>query len=124
MSKQSDLVKNDVVKKTVYDKLAAKINNIGTSGPVEKLHYNAKISQIGNKTPRISGLATNAELTAIKSDVEGKIPNISSLVKKTDYSTKITATVKKLTDHNCDKHITTPEFNKFTADKQDKHEQT
>ena len=31
LSKQSDVVKNDVVKKTVYDKLVAKVNNIDTS---------------------------------------------------------------------------------------------
>ena len=44
------------------------------------------------------------------------IANISSLVKKTDYDTKISETEKKLTDHNHDKYITTPEFNKFTAE--------
>ena len=32
LSKLSDLVKNDVVKKTVYDKLVAKVNSIDTSG--------------------------------------------------------------------------------------------
>ena len=31
LSKLSDVVKNDVVKKTVYDKLAAKVNSIDTS---------------------------------------------------------------------------------------------
>ena len=31
LSKLSDVVKNDVVKKTVYDKLVAKVNNIDTS---------------------------------------------------------------------------------------------
>ena len=31
LSKQSDVVKNDVVKKAVYDKLLAKVNNIDTS---------------------------------------------------------------------------------------------
>ena len=31
LSKLSDVVKNDVVKKAVYDKLAAKINNIDAS---------------------------------------------------------------------------------------------
>ena len=39
-----------------------------------------------------------------------------SLVKKTDYNTKITEIEKKLTAHNHDKYITTPEFNKLTAD--------
>ena len=36
------------------------------------------------------------------------MPNISSLVKKTDYDTKITEIEKKITDHNQDKYITTP----------------
>ena len=31
LSKLSDVVKNDVVEKTVYDKLVAKVNNIDTS---------------------------------------------------------------------------------------------
>ena len=31
LSKLSDVVKNDFVKKTVYDKLVAKVNNIDTS---------------------------------------------------------------------------------------------
>ena len=39
------------------------------------------------------------------------MPNISSLVKKTDFNTKITEIGKELTDHNHDKYITTSEFN-------------
>ena len=31
LSKLSDVVKNDVVKKTEYDKLVGKVNNINTS---------------------------------------------------------------------------------------------
>ena len=38
------------------------------------------------------------------------------LVKKTDSNTKITDIEKKLTDHNHDKYITTPEFNTLAAD--------
>ena len=53
----------------------------------------------------------------LKSDLENKIPNISSLVKKKkDYNTKITEIEKKLTDLNHDKYITTSEFNKLTAE--------
>ena len=85
LSKLSDVVKYDVVKKTVYDKLAAKVNSIDTSVFVlktnydrDKSTYNTKITEIEGKTPSISDLATNAALTA----VENKIPNISSLVKK------------------------------------------
>ena len=43
--------------------------------------------------------------------MENKIPDVSSLVKNTYYNTKITEIEKKLTDHNHDKYITTPEFN-------------
>ena len=35
--------------------------------------------------------------------------------KKTDYDTKISEIETKLTDHNHNKYITTPEFNNFTA---------
>ena len=134
LSKLCDVVKNDVGKKSVYDKLVAKVNSIDTggfilkakydtdkkelenkildiSGLVKKTDYNAKITKIEGKIPSISGLATNAALTA----VENKIPNISSLVKKTDYNTKITEIEKKLTDHDHDKYITTSEFNTLAA---------
>ena len=50
----------------------------GAIGLVNKLDYNAKIAEIENKVPSISGLARNAALTAI----ESKITNISSLIKK------------------------------------------
>ena len=134
LSKLSDVVKNDVVVKTVYDKLVTKINSIDTSSFVLKTNYDrdnseienkipdnsglvkkadcsTKITEIEDKMPRISGFATNATLTA----VENKIPNISSLVQKSDYNTKITEIEKELTDHNHNKYITTPEFNNMAA---------
>ena len=36
-------------------------------------------------------------------------------LKKTDYDTKISDIEKKITDHNHDKYITTPEFNTMTT---------
>ena len=75
------------------------------------MDYNAKITEIEGKTLSISGLATNAALTTD----ESKIPNISGLVKLTDYKIKITEIEKKLTGHNHDKYITTPEFNILAA---------
>ena len=39
-----------------------------------------------------------------------------SLLKKTNYKTKITETENKLNNHNHDKYITTPEFNTLAAD--------
>ena len=101
LSKLSDVVKNDVVKKTDYDKLVPKVDNIDTSGfllkydtdesefenkisdtsdLVKNTDYDAKIADIEGKIPDVSNLATKFALTA----VENKIPDVSSLVKKTD----------------------------------------
>ena len=83
-----------------------------TSELVKKLGFNAKIVEIENKIPSVSGLAADAALTA----VENKIPNVSNLVKKKpDYNTKINETEKKLTDHEHDKYITIPEFSNLAA---------
>ena len=41
LSKLSNAVKNDDVKKTVYDKLVGKVNNIETSGFLLKTKYDA-----------------------------------------------------------------------------------
>ena len=135
LSELSDVSKNDVVKKAVYGKLAAKVNNIDistfvlktkydrdkskienkipdTSGLVKKTDYNIKIIEIENKIADASILATKSALTT----VENKTPEVSSFVKKTDYNTKITEIEKKLTDHNHDKYITTPEFNTLADD--------
>ena len=40
LSKLSDMVKNDVVNKTDYNKLVTKVDNIDTSGVVKKTDYN------------------------------------------------------------------------------------
>ena len=126
LSKLSDVVKNDVARKAVYDKLVAKVNNIDTTDFVLKTKYQtnktelekkipdvtnfdkkAKLTELENKIPDVSNLGTKTALTA----VENKIPSVSYLVKKTDYDTKIIEIEKKLTDHNHDKYVTTPEFN-------------
>ena len=64
------------------------------------------------KKSSISGLVTTSAVTAVKN----KISNASSLVKKIDYDTKVSECKKKLTDHKHDKYISTPEFNKLTAE--------
>ena len=61
---------------------------------------------------KISNLGTTTALTT----VENKIPNVSNLVKKTDYNTKVTEIEKKLNNHDHDKYIDTPEFNKLAGD--------
>ena len=71
----------------------------------------AKLTELENKIPDISSLATKTSLTA----VENKIHSISSHAKKTDYNIKITKVKNKL-NHNHDKYIDTSEFNKLAAD--------
>ena len=125
LSRISNAVKTDVVKKTVYNKLVAEVKNIDTSGfvlktkydtdksdleknisdankkipdtsrLVQKFDYNAKITEIENKIPSITALATTSALIAS----ENKIPDVSSLVKKTDQDTKISEIEKNISDH-------------------------
>ena len=49
LSKLSDVVKNDVVKRDVYDKLVAKVNNIDTSYFVLKTKYNDDKTELEKK---------------------------------------------------------------------------
>ena len=66
LSKLSNVVKNDVVKKADYNKLVTEINNIDTSGLVKKTDCNTKISEIEGKIPHISNLATKTALTTVE----------------------------------------------------------
>ena len=66
MSKLSDVVKINLIKKDVYDKLVAKVDNIDTNDFVLKTKYSTD-----------------------KTEWEKKICDTSDLVKKIDYNTKI-----------------------------------
>ena len=71
LSKLSDVVKNDVVKKDVYDKLVAKVNaiplnNIDTSRFVLKTEYDRDKLELENKIPDTSGLVKKTD-TILKS---------------------------------------------------------
>ena len=98
-----------------------------------KMKYmNAKINDVKGEISSITNLATNPSISAKINEfkgeipnitttavttVENKIPNVSNLVKKTDYNTKISKIENKIaTDHNHDKYITTQEFNKLTSE--------
>ena len=50
-----------------------------------------KLTELENKIPDVSSLATKTALTA----VENKIPDVSSFIKKTNYDTKISELEKK-----------------------------
>ena len=73
LSKQSNVVDNDVVKKTMYDKLVTKVNAIVTSGFVLKTKYDAdklvlekKISGAVKKIPDISGFVNKKRIIMLK----------------------------------------------------------
>ena len=74
------------------------------SALVKKADYKSTITEIESKIPSISGLDTNAALTA----VENKIPDVNSLVIKTDYNPK-SVEIESI-------YITTADYIKFTKD--------
>ena len=66
LAKLSNVVKNDVIKKTEYNKLVTKVDNIDTTGFVLKTKYDTDKSDLEKKI----------------SDVDKKITDTGSLVKK------------------------------------------
>ena len=56
----------------------SKLSNVVTNEVVKKTDYNTKITEIENKIPDTSNLATKAALTTVKNE----IPDTSSLVKR------------------------------------------
>ena len=56
LSKLSNVVNNEFVKKTVYDKLAAQVNNIDTSRFVLNTKYDTGKSSLEKKIPDTNGL--------------------------------------------------------------------
>ena len=66
LSKISNVIKNNVVKKTVYDKLVTKVNATDTSGFVLKTQFNNNKSVLEKKT----------------NDADKKLLDISVLVQK------------------------------------------
>ena len=98
--KLSDVVKNNVVKKDVY---------------------NAKIKNIEDKIPDITNLATNTTLNAKENEVKNEISSITNLATTSalsaDYNTKTNEIENKITtDHDHDKYISTQEFTKLTGE--------
>ena len=81
LSKLSIAVKNDV-KKVVYDKLAAKVNNIDTSDFVLKTKFQTGKTELEKKIPDVTGFVQKTKLT----ELENKIRDVSSLATKTALS--------------------------------------
>ena len=68
-AKLSNVVNNDVVKNTVYDKLVAKVDNFDTTGSVLKTTYDTDKLDLEKKI----------------SDADKKIPDRSDLAKKNRF---------------------------------------
>ena len=66
LSKLSDVVKNDIVRKTVYDKLVAKVNNIYTTVFVLKTKYDTDKSELEKKILYVTEFVKEAKLTELK----------------------------------------------------------
>ena len=83
LSKLSDVVKNDVVKKDVYDKLVGKVNNIDTNDFVLKTKDNSDKMELEKKIPDVTDFVKKVKLT----ELENKIHDISNLATKITLTT-------------------------------------
>ena len=72
----------------------SKLSNVVENDVIKKTGYNSKIAEIENKIPDVTNLATKTALNT----VQNKIPDTSSLVKKNDYNAKINAMEGKILD--------------------------
>ena len=79
LSKLTDLVKNDVIKKDVYNAKSKDIEDEITdiTNLVTNTFLNTDIYEVNNETPSIANLVTDASLNAKVNKVKNKIPNIT-----------------------------------------------
>ena len=105
LSKLSDVVKNNVVKKGVYN---ANIKILDITNLATNAILDVKINKVTGEIPSITNLSTTIAFTA----AENKMPNVSNLVNKNEYNTKINETEQKITNDDHDKYITIEEFNR------------
>ena len=93
LAKLSKVVKNDVVKKTEYDKLVTKVDKIDTTGCVLKTTYDTdksdlekKISDTDKKIPDTSDLDKKTNLDNEITEGENKIPRITGLATNSPFA--------------------------------------
>ena len=83
LSKLSNMVINDVVKKTEYNKLVTKVDNTDTASFVKDgTDFEDKINKIDKKIPDVTSLVKKTDFNTKITEIEGKIPDASSLVTK------------------------------------------
>ena len=66
------LLKNDVVKKAAYDKLAAKVNNIDTSDFVLEAKYQIGKTELEKKIPKVTDFVNKKEKNKKNTELETK----------------------------------------------------
>ena len=76
---KSKVDKLDVVKLIPVHVNVSKLRNLVKNGVVTKDLYNAKITNIEDKIPDMTNVATNAFLNAKINEVKGEIPHITNL---------------------------------------------
>ena len=79
-----------------------------------KTTLNAKIIEVKYEIPGITNLATKMLVMLLKVKYLVLVTQFTNLV--TDYNAKINEIKNKITDHNHDKYITTPEFGKLISE--------
>ena len=98
LAKSSNVVKNDVVKKTEFNKLVIKVDNIDTTKLVSRTKYEndgldlgKKISDVDKKVPDVSDFVKKTDFNTKVIEIEGKIPNISGLATNSALNSKNSA---------------------------------
>ena len=71
LSKLSDAVKNDFIKKAEYNKLVNKVNNIDTSGFILKTVYHEDKLELEKKIPDTSNLIKKSDNNSKTNEIEG-----------------------------------------------------
>ena len=77
LSKLSNVVKDEVVKKTVYDKLVTKVNNFDTSGFLLKTKYDTDKLELEKIISDTCNFVKKSDYNTKVCEIEGKIPSIS-----------------------------------------------
>ena len=103
LSRLSDVVKTDIVKKTEYNKLVTKVDNTDTANFVKKNKYEKdrsdfeeKFSKIYNKIPDVSGFLKKADYSSKITELENKIPNVSGFLLSSAFNSEITEVENKI----------------------------
>ena len=138
LSKLNNVLANDIVKNTVYNKLVIKSNAIDTkisntsrlltkrkekkiadvdkkipnsTGLVKKTNYNTKITEIENKIPSFTGLVTAASPITKATKIENKIPDTTNFIATPECST-----LTKISSDTRNKEVTKSIANKSQLD--------